>query len=276
MKLSLILSTLLLLCLFSCSQDDPVIPIDPNSGIGGNNDLKPDPQPAPTPTPGPGPEPTPAPIEKLVLTIEPSSLNKGDTTLVYRKMFKVVGLGEPRSGHRNCDSRYPDHCSVNQQILWQFSTQELNENYPQELWDVGKVEMTASYYSVGKNHRTELLCLLNNQVCSGKAISRIPRLGLPFLKILWRNHKFWTGRDEDHVKNQLFHETLLAGQDGEEFYRVHNHTFDFSRVFSMPANQVQTLIRKNDGIHMSVTDDTYVEDPLLKIYLQRRVPRGQP
>jgi hypothetical protein len=272
MKLIIIIAGLSLMTLFSCSQDEAAIPIDPNTGIGGNDDLRPGPTPQPTPLPPP--VPTPKPVENVVLTIEPSSLNKNDTTLVYRKMFNVVGLGEPRSGHRSCDSRYSEQCAVNQQILWQFSTEDINENYPQELWDVGKVEMTASYYSVGKNHRTELLCLLNNRFCSGKAISRLPRLGLPFLKILWRNHNFWTGRDEDHVRNQLFHDILLAGQDGEEFFRVSNHTLDFSRFFSMHANQVQTLVRKNDGIQMSVTDDTFVEDPILKVYLKRRVPRN--
>lgn len=268
MKLYVIL-ILAVLFYSSCSQDDPVIPVDPNRSIGGNDDLQPGPGPDPTPTP----EPTPAPPQTATVTLQPSSLSKGDTTLVYRKVFKVVGLNEPRE-HRNCHEQYSDKCTINQQILWQFDTSGINENYPSALWDIGKVEMTAGYYSVGKNHRTELLCLLNNKVCSGKAISKIPRLGLPFLKILWRNHKFWTGRDGDHVKNKLFHDTLLSGQINEELYVVPNHTFDFSRVFSLPATAVQTLIRKNDGVHLSVTDDTFVEDPILKVYLKRRVPRN--
>lgn len=271
MKL-LVITTIISLILFSsCSQDAPVIPVDPNRSIGGNDDLRPDPNPEPTPPP---PTPTPPPNLTAEVTIEPSSLSKGDTTLVYRKVFKVVGLNEPRSGHRNCDDAYQDQCTVNQQILWQFNTTEVNTVYPPELWDIGRVEMTASYYSIGNNGRTELICLLNEKVCSGKSITKIPRLGLPFLKILWRNHKFWTGRDEDHVKNQLFHDLLLGGQQGENLFIVRNHTIDFTRLFSMPPTQVQTLIRKNEGIHLSVTDDTFVEEPILKVFLKRRVPRN--
>lgn len=270
MKLLVILITLFsLLSLTSCNSDDPTIPTGPNSGVGGNDDLNPGPDPTPDPTPTP--TPTPPPTEKVVIELQPSDLNKDDTTLVYRKMFKPVQLGEPRK-HRHCDDDHKDTCVVNRQVLFQFSTTSLNETYEQELWDVTKVTLKANYYSIGKNHRTELLCLLNNRLCTGKAISKIAGLNIPFIKLLWRNQKFWIGRDEDHVMNDVFHQELLSGKVNDNLFIRKDLTFDIARTFILPATDLQTLVRKNEGIHFSVTDDTFVEDPVLTIHLKRRLP----
>lgn len=265
---NLIILSFALLLLASCNSDDPIIPTGPNSDVGGNDDLNPGPVPNPTPTPTPPPPPI---NETVNLELLPSDLNKDDTTLVYRKMFKTVQLGENRD-HRHCDDDYKSTCIVNRQVLFQFNVEDINKNYPSELWDVTRVSLKANYYSVGKNERTELLCILNNRLCSGKAISKIAGLKIPFIKILWRNGQFWIGRDEDHVMNDIFHKALLDGEIHEKLFIRKDLTLDLSRTFNMQPPALQTLVRKSEGVHFSVTDDTYVEDPVLSVSLKRRLP----
>lgn len=257
----------------SCSNDS-ASPIDPLA-IGGNDDLNPNPgdgrddgNPDPTPTPGPPPA-----NERVVLTLQPSDLHKDDTTIVYRSFIKPIGLNEPRD-HRDCPDNYKDQCVVNRQILFQFNTEPLNETYPQELWDVTFVELKADYYSSGEKHRTELLCILNIKLCSGKAKSKIAGIKIPFGKLLWRNSKFWRGRDDDHLVNEAFHSELLNGKVQKNFFVRKDLRMNLTRIFNLPNTEIQTLVRKNEGIQFSVTDDTYVDSPILTIGLQRRLPTG--
>lgn|GEM_PF-2531483 len=264
--MKLLITLLLMTLLFSCQQDETTIPKSPNRDVSGNDDLN------PTPTPTPVPPPTPPPLQTEVLILQPSDLNKNDTNIVYRKMFKPVGLNETRDDHRFCHKDFKDKCVVNRQVLFQFSTTSINSSFPSELWDITKIELTANYYSVGKNQRTELLCLLNNRRCSGKAISNVIGLKVPFLKILWRNNKFWIGRDEDHVINDKFHQALLDGKLDEGIFVRQNLAIDLARFLSLPSTEIQTLVRKNEGIQFSVTDDTFVEEPILTIHFRRRLP----
>ncbi|MCF8060235.1 MAG: hypothetical protein K9K67_13120 [Bacteriovoracaceae bacterium] len=264
--MKLLVISLFILFVSSCQKDQSPIPTNTGRDVSGNDDL------SPTPTPVPAPVPTTPPLEEEVVSLQPSDLNKNDTNVVYRKMFRPIGLNEPRDDHRFCHPDYKDRCVVNRQVLFQFSTTFINENYPSELWDILKINLTANFYSVGKNQRTELLCLLNNRVCSGKAISQVIGLKVPFLKILWRNHKFWIGRDEDHVLNDKFHHELIAGAVDETIYIRENLSMDLKEFLSLATTDMQTLVRKNEGIKFSVTDDTYVEDPILTIRLRRRHP----
>lgn len=259
---------ILILLVSSCSNDAPVV-TDPLA-VGGNDDLNPNPVPTPLPNPIPTPGPEPEPITKS-FTLQPSDLHKDDTTLVYRSYIKAIGLNEPRD-HRKCPDEYNSQCVLNRQVLFQFITHDLNSNYPQELWDVTDIELKADYYSLGKKYRTELLCLLNNKLCTGKAMTKIAGLNIPFIKILWRNPSFWTGRDEDHVVNDWFHGELLKGKVLDDFFVRRDLILNLQRHLNMPTTSIQTLLRKNEGIQFTVTDDTYVENPILSIKLKRRLP----
>lgn len=273
MKKLIFVTTLLpLLTLLSCSNGSDV-PVDPLA-IGGNDDLNPDPGPGDGDNPGPNPTPTPTPPpgdQTVSITLEPSDLHKDDTTIVYRSYIKAVGLNEPRK-HRNCPDNFKNQCVVNRQILFQFNVEDLNETYPQELWDITSIELKGDYYSVGEKYRTELLCILNNKVCSGKAITKIAGLNIPFVKLLWRNPRFWRSRDEDHVVSEAFHTELLNGKVQKDFFVRKGLFMNLSRTFNLANTEIQTLVRKNESIHFGVTDDTYVEFPSLKINLKRRLP----
>lgn len=271
MKKLIFLLTLVPLLTFTSCSDESQLPIDPLA-IGGNDDLNPDPGPGDGDNPAPTPTPTPPPQnQRVTITLEPSDLNKDDTNIVYRSYIKAVGLNEPRK-HRKCPDNFKNQCVVNRQILFQFNVDEINKDYPQELWDITFIELKADYYSLGEKYRTELLCVLNNKICSGKAITKIAGIDIPFVKLLWRNPRFWRGRDENHVVSESFHAELLSGKVQKDFFIRKNLTMSLSRTFNLADTELQTLVRKNEGIQMSVTDDTYVEFPTLKIGLKRRVP----
>lgn len=254
----------------ACSEESPN-PVNMMPPVVDNDDLNPQPPPSDGPSPAPGPGPTPAPPEVVTLNIDPSELNKNDTTIVYRGFIKPVGLKEPRK-HKKCPDRFENQCLINRQVLFQFNLEEINQSYPQELWDVSSIELHADYFSFGEKYRTELFCILNLKKCSGKAITKIAGLNIPFIKVLWRNPKFWRGRDEDHIMNELFHIELLNGKLHEGIYIRKGLIMDLTRTFNIPDTALQTLVRKNNNLQFTVTDDTFVEFPNLQINLRRRLP----
>jgi len=64
----------------------------------------------------------------------------------------------------------------------------------------------------------------------------------------------------------------LDGKLDEGIFVRQNLAIDLARFLSLPSTEIQTLVRKNEGIQFSVTDDTFVEEPILTIHFRRRLP----
>lgn len=272
-----------LIGLASCKKGGELPPI-PNDGVTNSGDLKPDPS-APTPTPPPLPgdpgnpdqpsdpgDPNPQTVNVKIL---PSDIDPNSVALVYRKFIKPMQLGEVTKDEDDCHPSLPHKCIWNSQVIFGYDTEYLNKDFPKELWEITNVEITASFYSLAPNKRGELFCSLDLKICSGEytrdAVTD-DNSEHKQLKFFIKNPKFWVGRNKDHIVNDIFTQLLKLNQIEDHLWIVRDHTFDFGKLFNLKLNDVRTLLRKTRILSFSVSDDTYVEDPIVKVYLNRRLP----
>lgn len=278
-----IFTPLLCLLTFSSCKSGGELPPIPADRVTDSGDLQPDPS-APRPTPpslpgdgGDSDQPTdPAdPIPTSIkINILPSDIDPNSVNLVYRKFIKPMQLGEV-THDEDCHPGLLDKCIWNSQVIFGFDTEYLNKNYPKELWEITNVELTSSFYSLAPNKRGELFCSLNLKVCSGsytKDALTDDTNERKRLKLFIKNPKFWVGKNKNHVLNNDFSKLLKLHQIEKHLWIVKDHTFQFGKLFRLGANDVKTLMRKIRILSFSVTDDTYVEDPIIKVYLNRRLP----
>ena len=73
--------------------------------------------------------------------------------------------------------------------------------------------------------------------------------------------------------NDKFHELLELGKVRSGLYIRNGMSLNLSNFLKLDYRQMNTLVRKNEKIEFSVTDDTYVEDPNLEVEFTRRLPR---
>lgn len=278
-QLLLFIPLVSLLVFSSCKKGGELPPI-PSDGLSNSEDLKPDPNaPKPTPPPLPGDpgqpsdpgDPTPQSVKINILA---SDINPNSVELVYRKFIKPMQLGEV-THDEECHPNLTDKCIWNSQVIFGFDTEYLNKDYPKELWEITHVELTASFYSLAPNKRGELFCSLDLKVCSGAytkdALTNDSSEG-KILKFFIKNPKFWVGKNKRHVVNNDFTELLKLHKIEDHLWIVRDHTFELGKLFKLPLNEVKTLMRKTHILSFSVSDDTYVEDPIIKVYLNRRLP----
>ncbi len=243
-------------------RDDPIDTVDPRLPTDPTNPDDPsDPTDPNDPT-----NPTP---QNVKLDILPSDVNPDSVTLVYRKTIDPLQLGET-SDPKDCHPSFPHKCVWNSQVIFGYSTEFLNNEYPKELWEITAIEMTVSFYTHALNKRSELFCLHNTKMCSGQ-LSKDDKANEE-AKLIVKNPKFWTGKDGNHVANSLFTTVLGNHRIEKELWIVKDYTFNLAKLFKLTDLQLHTLFRKESIISFSVSDDTYVEDPLVKVYLKRRLP----
>ena len=270
-SVALLMAIIALSNLSSCNKGGDIPPI-PDDAIRNTDDLKPEPDrdtgPVPTDPSQPEPPTTPPPTgpTQAVQRISPSDVNPDDVILVYRKMIDPMQLGQI-SDSRKCHPALPSKCIWNSQVIFGYQTDDLNKNYPKELWEITHIEFTSSFYSLAIKKRDELLCMHNIKMCSGE-------LGKDDDKFIVKNPKFWNGDNDDHIVDNQFTNLLRAHQIEDDLWIVKDHTFDLGKLFRLDIYALRRLFRKNDFISFSVSDDTYVEDPEIKVYLQRRKPRS--
>ena len=263
-NLKLIIVALLSLSfLYSCKSTQPD---EPDFSGGGRDDL----QPAPDPEPTPIPDDPPAPPRVETWSLEGDDISKEErkeTPIPYRTWFvKTINLNQ-NVENKKCVSGYEDRCVVNRQLLFQFRTEEIQEKYPTEFWSLKSARLTGSYYSVGKNNRTELLCLLNANHCSGQGI-----LKNWFGKLIWWSSKFWTKKYDHIVKNKWFNEFLIEGYDAtDKLYIRRDETVNLLDIFPVRLIDMERYVRKDKSVKFSITDDTYIEDPILHLeFIERK------
>lgn len=258
----------------SCSNKDEGFP-ESQIPTGGNDDLKPGPgNPSDPNDPGNPDDPTP-PRETGFLTFETEQLSKDelkDLKAPYKNFWVKRWNVNETDDSKKCAENYKDRCVHNKQVVMQFDVSEINEKFPPQLWTIVYAKLNASYYSLHKNHRTELLCFLNASKCSGQVVEKIPGIGLGFIaKFFWWDKDFWKPGDENVLTNDFFHNLLKDNyNEDEKVYILKDSSLDVVNVFQIPQEQLQTLMRKENKVRFVVADDTYPENPQLQLKFKRK------
>ena len=138
-----------------------------------------------------------------------------------KKTVKVAPMGKT-SKSKNCPKKHKQHCVENRQVLVAFDLAEVTKHL--SGYYISDIQLAGQFYSVGKNHRTELLCLLHKKVCSGRGIIKFPGWGMPWIaKMLWWEKKFWNDDYNGVVKTQNFHDLIEASWNEDEgLYMMEN------------------------------------------------------
>lgn len=259
--------SLMFLGIQSCGNPnvtDDDIPI-----LSGDDDFSPDPDDPKDPT-----EPDPADPKDVVLTFAPRKVGKSEyktLELPYRTMFfKVLGPGESKK-HIACKKKFKKKCVVNKQVLFAFDTDAFKEY--KEHYKLMRIKLKADYVSFGKNRRSEMICFVNDQVCSGRAITKIPGIGLPDLaKLAFWNGPFWKRGPASIVQNDIFHSFLESGwsEDDGVFLKT-NETFRLDRLFGQDNLRFQQHLFDDTPLYFTVTDDTFVENVEIEIFLREKL-----
>ncbi len=238
------------------SQPDISNPTDPTNPDDGNTD--------PTTPPGP---------QTAFTTILPSDVNPKSVVLVYRKSIDPLQLGEVTDSG-SCHDSFKHKCVKNSQVLFGYDTTALNKDYPPELWEIDSVELEVSLYSIGLQKRSELFCIHNLKLCSGELNKDDDEddKGKFDIKFIVKNPKFWTGDNDDHITNNIFTNLLRVNQIEDDLWIVRDHVFDVAKLYNLSIHGLRRLFRKTSFISFSISDDTFVEDPIVKIYMTKRLP----
>lgn len=249
----------------SCKNPSVVEQANPGS-VSGKDPIGDNPTPDPTPTP-----PPPRP-QRIVIELEGRRTNSDDLDglrIPYKKgLVKTISLGDNRKG-KWCADNYKDQCVKNRQVQFSFDLDEIPYLLDGQ-YRVVKSEVQGSFYSIGKNYKTELICLLNIKKCSGRSIIRIPKLGLSFLiKMLWWDKKFWKEGHDSVVANDWFHTQMMGTwNDDEKLFLMEDWSFRMSSLFNLHNDELNEVFKSERPLVFTVTDDTYVESPKIKLTLE--------
>lgn len=258
---------LLLALLLSFSCGNPHITEElPGGSLSGNRPVEPEPQDPNWPPTNPE-----EPPEKVLIEVDARAMSESEIkeqSLVYKNMLKSISLGESVK-YKKCPDGHEHHCIKDRQVVFQFDLS--NIALPNNNYRIKDAILVADYYSIGKNFRTELLCLLNTKTCSGRGIIKIPRLGLSFLvKMLWWNKTFWTRSYEETVVTTKFHDDLEKGWiEDENIFILEDHSLSLQTLFNWPNDNLNHLIKTHKKWNFSVTDDTYIDRPKMQLRFER-------
>ncbi len=269
--LSLNLSLFILTGLTGCSNKDEGFP-EASIPSRGDNDLKPDPSDPNDPN---DPVPPPQPRETGFMTFEPEDLSKDelkDLQAPYKNFWVKRWNINKTDDNRKCSDSYKDRCIHNKQVIVQFDLDEIKNQFPPQKWTIVYAKLQASYYSLKKNHRTELLCFLNAKRCSGQVVERIPNIGLGFIaRFFWWDKDFWKEGPDSVIANNYFHNLLNENyKEEDEIFILKESILDVSNVFDINLEKMQTIFRKQEKIQFAVADDTFIESPKLELKFKKK------
>lgn len=178
--------------------------------------------------------------------------------------LKLAGMSEES---KKCSDVHKNKCIDRKQVHFHFNLENLKLQYEPELWKVESISLEASYISHQENDKTELICFLNTKKCSGKIIYQAnSRFTSKIAKLLWINKKFWEKDHTLNIVNQAFTEKLESSFiDQDKVYMAHNTVFNIESLFSIDKQSLDTVVRKSNHLSFVVSDDTFVEDPVLTI-----------
>lgn len=259
--------TLMTLAILIVSCGNPHISEEPaNDNVTGTTPVEPDPQ-----DPNWPPQDPQQPPQKVLVEVNAQAVTADEAkqmNLVYKKIVKTIELGNTVKS-KSCPDGHDHHCVKDRQVVFQFDL--TNVDLPDNKYKLEDAEILGDYYSIGKNYRTELLCLLNSNVCSGKGILKFPKIGLSFLvKMLWWNSAFWVNDYNQMVPTTLFQDTLDSGWNpNENIFIRENQLFSLKDLYNWPSENLQHLLDRHKKWNFVISDDTFVDRPLLRLRFQR-------
>lgn len=233
-------------------------------GVGGSTPVEPDPPPGDDDDGG-----TPG-AKRIIVEVNGYGIGKKELKnlkLPYKKKtVKPVPMGTTVKS-KDCPSKHKHHCSKNRQVLVAFDLAEVTKHL--EDYYVSDIQIGGDFYSIGKNFRTELICLLHKKTCSGRGIIKLPGWGLPWIvKMAWWEKSFWKEGYENVVKTQNFHHLLKASwNEDEKLFMMEGARLKFNRLFGYNRDDLTSITKNQNRFVIAVTDDTYLQNAKLTFKL---------
>ena len=183
-----------------------------------------------------------------------------------KKTVKVVPMGTATKA-KDCPKKHKQHCSQDRQVLVAFDLGEVTKHL--DDYFISDIQVKGDFYSIGKNYRTEMICLLHKKACSGRGIIKFPGWGLPWVaKMVWWEKKFWKEGYEKVVKTQNFHHLLDASWNEDEgLYMMENAVLKMNRLFGYNHDDLTSMTKGQTRFVLVVTDDTYLQNAKLTFKL---------
>lgn len=232
-----------------------------SSGVGGNTPITPKP-PGGGDGGGGGDDDTPEP-PRLIIEVNGYAIEKdelGELKLPYKKgIVKPVPMGTTVKA-KECPKNHKHHCVKNRQVLAAFDLGDVSKHL--DDYDISDIQLRGDFYSIGKNYRTELLCLLHKKACSGRAIVKIPGWGMPWIvKMAWWKKSFWKAGRKSVVKTKNFYNELEASWNEDEgLYMLEGASLKFNRLFKYNKDDLTSMTKGQKRFVIVVTDDTYFQN----------------
>lgn len=229
--------------------------------------------------PLPPDEPTPVPpqVRPRLVEIKGRKLTKNEiknTIFAYNKLFFPVASLQKNFKSKKCKYN-KKHCVVNRQIPFAFDLDVLKGEDPKDIV-IKDMIIEMGLESIATNYKTEQFCFLELKICSGNAIVRHPTLGVPwFIKTFAWDMTFWKKGHDQTMLTKNFHETLESGKVNDGHYRVEKGQFSMKDLFLLTSDNLKEYIFLKDNIRFMVSDDTFVINPVLKIYIEDKLPSEQ-
>lgn len=208
--------------------------------------------------------------KRIIVEVNGYAISKNDLKnlkLPYKKKtVKPVPMGTAVKS-KDCPSKHKQHCSKNRQVLVAFDLDDVTKHL--DDYYISDIQLGGDFYSIGKNYRTELICLLHKKACSGRGIVKLPGWGLPWIvKMAWWEKGFWKEGYEKVVKTQNFHHLLESSWNEDEgLYMMEGANLKFNRLFGYNHDDLTSMTRNQNRFVMTVTDDTFLQNAKLTFKL---------
>jgi len=220
------------------------------------------------------PDPTPTPSAQIIkIEINHRQFDDDEKEFIqlpYKlKRAKIINPSDTTASIL-CRLGDEDFCVKNKQVVFAFDI--AREELPHfDLTSIRDIKLNLNLYSLFFNFKTEMICFLNNQACSGKGIGkkswRNP-LGWVIHK-RWRNKDFWRSGEENIIKNFIFKDLLMAHFRWQNrMYVMRDVDFSMKDLFGFNNQQLKEFAYNLDTFHFVITDDTFTSDPKLIIELE--------
>ncbi len=220
------------------------------------------------------PTPNPPQTRLRLVEIKGRDLSKDElknSILPYNKLFFPVAPLNKNFKSKKCQNN-TEKCVVNRQIPFAFNLDVLKGESPKDIV-IKDMIIEMGLVSVGQNYRTEQFCFLELKTCSGNAITRHPTLGIPwFIKTFAWDSTFWKKGHDQTMLTKTFHETLEKGKVADGHYVVEKGQFSMKNLFLLSSDNLKEYVFLKDNIRFMVSDDTFVVDPVLKVYIEDKLP----
>lgn len=249
---------LMAILIFACGKKDSEETTTTTS-VNQRTDPVHSPQPDPQ-DPG-GPKPGPIRLLEIPGRALTKKENK-DLFFPYASLFvKKAALHQSRK-HKKCSPGYSDVCTVNRQVAFAFDLDSLKNENPHTL-EIVDMRLHMNLYSVLNNKQSEMICSLDYRVCSGQG-----RKQDFWTTTFVQDGTFWKKGYEKTVISSLFQDLLNKAPTDQGLYLASEAEFSLMDLFHLQRDTFKEYAFLKDTLKYVVTDDTYVEEPVLRVYMR--------